>query len=71
MYHSFAPYEQDLREWWASHIYPDVNPFTHDFLLHITRPDAPFVAASRRSSKLVDQAPLHIIIWSNPPEDWS
>ena len=41
MYHSFAPYEQDFREWWASRTYLDVNPLTRDFLLHITRPDAP------------------------------
>lgn len=41
MYHSFAPYEQDFREWRASGTYPDVNPLTRDFLLHITRPDAP------------------------------
>ena len=38
MYHSFAPYEQDFREWWASRTYPDVNPLTRDFLQHITRP---------------------------------
>ena len=41
MYHSFAPYEQDFREWWESGSYPDVNPLTRDFLLHITRADAP------------------------------
>lgn len=41
MYHSFAPYGQDFREWWASGAYPDVNPLTRDFLLHITREDAP------------------------------
>jgi type III restriction enzyme len=41
MYHSFAPYEQDFREWWASRTYPDVNPLTRDFLQHVTRPDAP------------------------------
>ena len=41
MYHSFAPYEQDFRGWWASRTYPEVNPLTRDFLLHITRGDAP------------------------------
>ena len=41
MYHSFAPYERDFREWWATRTYPDVNPLTRDFLLHITREDAP------------------------------
>ena len=41
MYHSFAPYEQDFREWWASRTYLDVNPLTRDFLQHVTRPDAP------------------------------
>jgi superfamily II DNA or RNA helicase len=41
MYYSFAPYEQDFREWWQSRAYPDVNPLTRDFLVHVTRPDAP------------------------------
>jgi len=41
MYYSLAPYEQDFRGWWESREYPDVNPLTRDFLLHITRPDAP------------------------------
>jgi type III restriction enzyme len=41
MYHSFAPYEQDFREWRADRTYPDVSPLTRDFVLHITRPDAP------------------------------
>ena len=41
MYNSFAPYEQDFREWWQSRAYPDVNPLTRDFLIHLTRPDAP------------------------------
>ncbi len=41
MYYSFAPYEQDFREWWASGAYPSVKPLTRDFLLHLTRPDAP------------------------------
>lgn len=41
MYYSFAPYEQDSREWWASGAYPNVNPLTRDFLLHLTRKDAP------------------------------
>ena len=41
MYYSFAPYEQDFREWWQSRAYPDINPLTRDFLVHITRSDAP------------------------------
>jgi len=41
MYYYFAPYEQDFREWWQSRDFHDVNPLTRDFLLHITRPDAP------------------------------
>ncbi len=41
MYYSFAPYEQDFREWWASGAYPNVKPLTRDFLLHLTRKDAP------------------------------
>ena len=41
MYYSFAPYEQDFRGWWASRDFSDVSPLTRDFLLHITRPDAP------------------------------
>lgn len=41
MYYSFAPYEQDFRDWWASRAFSDVNPLTRDFLLHLTRPDAP------------------------------
>ncbi|MBM3150901.1 MAG: hypothetical protein FJZ96_01640 [Chloroflexi bacterium] len=41
MYYSFAPYELDFREWWQSHAYPNVNPLTRDFLIHVTRPDAP------------------------------
>jgi len=41
VYNSFAPYEQDFREWWQSRAYPDVNPLTRDFLIHLTRPDAP------------------------------
>jgi superfamily II DNA or RNA helicase len=41
VYNSFAPYEQDFREWWQSRAYPDVSPLTRDFLIHLTRPDAP------------------------------
>jgi len=41
MYYSFAPYEQHFRDWWKSGSFSDVNPLTRDFLLHITRPDAP------------------------------
>jgi superfamily II DNA or RNA helicase len=41
MYYYFAPYEQDFREWWQSRDFHDVSPLTRDFLLHITRPDAP------------------------------
>lgn len=41
MYYYFAPYEQDFREWWQTRDFHDVNPLTRDFLLHITRPDAP------------------------------
>lgn len=41
MYNYFAPYEQDFREWWQSRDFHDVSPLTRDFLLHITRPDAP------------------------------
>ena len=41
MYNSFAPYEQDFRDWWQSRAYPDVYPLTRDFLIHLTRPDAP------------------------------
>ena len=41
MYYSFAPYEMDFREWWQSGTFSDVNPLTRDFLLHITRDDAP------------------------------
>jgi len=41
MYYYFAPYEQDFREWWQSRDFHDVNPLTRDFLLHITRSDAP------------------------------
>ena len=41
MYYSFAPYEQDFRAWWESKAFPEVNPLTRDFLIHITRPDAP------------------------------
>lgn len=41
MYNSFAPYEQDFRGWWESRAFYDVSPLTRDFLLHITRPDAP------------------------------
>jgi superfamily II DNA or RNA helicase len=41
MYNSFAPYVQDFTDWWQSRAYPDVSPLTRDFLVHITRPDAP------------------------------
>ena len=41
MYYYFAPYEQDFREWWQSRDFRDVSPLTRDFLLNITRPDAP------------------------------
>jgi hypothetical protein len=41
MYYSFAPYEQDFRAWWQSGAFPEVNPLTRDFLLHLTRKDAP------------------------------
>jgi type III restriction enzyme len=41
MYYSFAPYEQDFRAWWESRAYPEVNPLTRDFLIHLTRKDAP------------------------------
>jgi len=41
MYYSFAPYEQDCRGWWESRAFSDVSPLTRDFLLHLTRPDAP------------------------------
>jgi superfamily II DNA or RNA helicase len=41
MYYSFAPYEQDFRGWWLSGSYSDVNPLTRDFLVHLTRKDAP------------------------------
>lgn len=41
MYYSFAPYEQDFRAWWESAAYPEVNPLTRDFLVHVTRKDAP------------------------------
>jgi type III restriction enzyme len=40
MYYSFAPYEQDFRAWWESGAFPEVNPLTRDFLLHLTRRDA-------------------------------
>lgn len=40
MYYSFAPYEQDFRAWWESREFPEVSPLTHDFLTHLTRPDA-------------------------------
>ena len=41
MYNSFAPYEQDFREWWACKEFPDVNPLTRDYLQHLLRPDSP------------------------------
>ncbi len=41
MYYSFAPYEQDFKAWWDSREFPEVSPLTHDFLLHLTRNDAP------------------------------
>lgn len=41
MYYAFAPYEQDFRAWSQSGDFPDVNPLTRDFLLHLTRHDAP------------------------------
>jgi superfamily II DNA or RNA helicase len=41
MYYSFAPYEQDFRGWWESRAFADVNPLTRDFLIHLTRKDAP------------------------------
>jgi O-acetyl-ADP-ribose deacetylase (regulator of RNase III) len=34
MYYSFAPYEQDFREWWQTRAYPEVNPLTRDFSVH-------------------------------------
>lgn len=40
MYYAFAPYEPDFRAWWQSGDFPDVNPLTRDFLLHLTRHDA-------------------------------
>ncbi len=40
MYYSFAPYELDFREWKQSGAFPDVNPLTRDFLLHLGRKDA-------------------------------
>jgi len=41
MYYSFAPYEQDFRAWWQSGEFPEVSLLTHDFLVHLTRKDAP------------------------------
>ncbi len=41
MYYSFAPYEQDFRAWWESKAFSEVGPLTRDFLMHLTRPDAP------------------------------
>jgi superfamily II DNA or RNA helicase len=41
MNYAFAPYEQDFRAWRESGDFPDVNPLTRDFLLHLTRRDAP------------------------------
>ena len=41
MYYSFAPYEQDFREWWQWRAFSDVSPLTRDFLVHLTCPDAP------------------------------
>lgn len=40
MYNAFGPYEQEFREWWLSRTFPDVNPLSRDFLLHVTREDA-------------------------------
>jgi type III restriction enzyme len=40
VHYTFAPYEQDFKAWWESGEYPDVRPLTHDFLQHLTRPDA-------------------------------
>lgn len=41
MYYSFAPYEQDFRAWWESGAFPEVSPLTRDFLVHLTRKEAP------------------------------
>jgi hypothetical protein len=41
MYYSSAPYAQDFKGWWQSREFPEVSPLTRDFLLHITRADAP------------------------------
>jgi len=40
MYYSFAPHEQNFREWLSTD-FADVNPLTQDFLQHLTRKDAP------------------------------
>ncbi len=56
MYYSFAPHEQDFRAWWQSGAFPDVNPLTRDFLLHLTRKDAP-----RRLWRHQEEAVLRVV----------
>ncbi len=56
MYYSFAPYEQDFREWWNSREFAEVSPLTRDFLLHLTHPDAP-----RRLWRHQEEAVLRVV----------
>ena len=41
MFNTFAPHEQDFREWKDAGEFPGVGPLTRDFLQHLLRSDTP------------------------------